>query len=114
MAPAVLAAIDLGSPSQASQPQGLNQQALSFVGSVFVRVTNAAVDQALAHLKQSVGRYANYLDVAALASTDDVLSLLDAGAAKVFVTRQQLDALLAAHVDQDRIVLYCQEAPRPR
>jgi phosphoribosyl-ATP pyrophosphohydrolase/phosphoribosyl-AMP cyclohydrolase/histidinol dehydrogenase len=106
MAPAVLAAIDLGSPSQASQPQGLNQQALSFVGSVFVRVTNAAVDQALAHLKQSVGRYANYLDVAALASTDDVLSLLDAGAAKVFVTRQQLDALLAAHVDQDRIVLY--------
>jgi phosphoribosyl-ATP pyrophosphohydrolase/phosphoribosyl-AMP cyclohydrolase/histidinol dehydrogenase len=106
MAPAVLAAIDLGSPSQASQPQGLNQQALSFVGSVFVRVTNAAVDQALAHLKQSVGRYANYLDVAALASIDDVLSLLDAGAAKVFVTRQQLDALLAAHVDQDRIVLY--------
>jgi phosphoribosyl-ATP pyrophosphohydrolase/phosphoribosyl-AMP cyclohydrolase/histidinol dehydrogenase len=105
MAPAVLAAIDLGSASQTSQAQGLDAQALSFVGNVFVRVTDEAVDQALAHLQQSVGRYANYLGVASLTSTDDILSLLDAGAAKVFVTRQQLDALKAAHVDQDRIVL---------
>jgi phosphoribosyl-ATP pyrophosphohydrolase/phosphoribosyl-AMP cyclohydrolase/histidinol dehydrogenase len=105
MAPAVLAAIDLDSASQTSQAQGLDAQALSFVGNVFVRVTDEAVDQALAHLQQSVGRYANYLGVASLTSTDDILSLLDAGAAKVFVTRQQLDALKAAHVDQDRIVL---------
>jgi phosphoribosyl-ATP pyrophosphohydrolase/phosphoribosyl-AMP cyclohydrolase/histidinol dehydrogenase len=105
MAPTVLAAIDLGSAPQTSQSQGLDQQALSFVGNVFVRVTNETVDQALAHLQQSVGRYANYLGVASITSNDDVLSLLDAGAAKVFVTRQQLDALKAAHVDQDRIVL---------
>jgi phosphoribosyl-ATP pyrophosphohydrolase/phosphoribosyl-AMP cyclohydrolase/histidinol dehydrogenase len=105
MAPAVLAAIDLGSASQPSQAQGLDPQALSFVGNVFVRVTDETVDQALAHLQQSVGRYANYVGVASLAATDDILSLLDAGAAKVFVTRQQLDALKAAHVDQDRIVL---------
>jgi phosphoribosyl-ATP pyrophosphohydrolase/phosphoribosyl-AMP cyclohydrolase/histidinol dehydrogenase len=105
MAPTVLAAIDLDSTSQTSQSQGLDQQALSFVGNVFVRVTNETVDQALAHLQQSVGRYANYLGVASITSNDDVLSLLDAGAAKVFVTRQQLDALKAAHVDQDRIVL---------
>jgi phosphoribosyl-ATP pyrophosphohydrolase/phosphoribosyl-AMP cyclohydrolase/histidinol dehydrogenase len=105
MAPAVLAAIDLGSASQTPQAQGLDPQALSFVGNVFVRVTDETVDQALAHLQQSVGRYANYLGVASLTATDDILSLLDAGAAKVFVTRQQLDALKAAHVDQDRIVL---------
>jgi len=103
MAPALLAAIDLG--SQATPSQGLNQQALSYVGSVFVRVTDETVDQALVHLQQSVGRYANYLGVAALASIDDVLSLLDAGAAKVFVTRHQLDALKAQNIDQDRIVL---------
>nr|ABL63162.1 tri-functional histidine biosynthesis protein [Parastagonospora avenae f. sp. tritici] len=103
MAPTLLAAIDLGSQSNVSQ--GLDQQALSFVGSVFVRVTDETVDQALAHLQQSVGRYSNYLGVAALTSTDDILSLLDAGAAKVFVTRQQLNALKSLNIDQDRIVL---------
>nr|ABL63166.1 tri-functional histidine biosynthesis protein [Parastagonospora avenae f. sp. tritici] len=103
MAPTLLAAIDLVSQSNASQ--GLNQQALSFVGSVFVRVTDETVDQALAHLQQSVGRYSNYLGVATLTSTDDILSLLDAGAAKVFVTRHQLDALKSLNIDQDRIVL---------
>jgi phosphoribosyl-ATP pyrophosphohydrolase/phosphoribosyl-AMP cyclohydrolase/histidinol dehydrogenase len=103
MAPTLLAAIDLSRDSIASP--GLNQQALSFVGSVFVKVANDTVDQTLAHLQQSVGRYANYLGVAALSSIDDVLSLLDAGAAKVFVTRPQLDALIARNIDQDRIVL---------
>nr|ABM67562.1 histidine biosynthesis trifunctional protein [Parastagonospora nodorum] len=103
MAPTLLAAIDLGSQSNASQ--GLDEQALSFVGSVFVRVTDETVDQALAHLQQSVGRYSNYLGVATLTSTDDILSLLDAGAAKVFVTRQQLDTLKSLNIDQDRIVL---------
>jgi phosphoribosyl-ATP pyrophosphohydrolase/phosphoribosyl-AMP cyclohydrolase/histidinol dehydrogenase len=103
MAPALLAAIDLSTQTQTSQ--GLNQQALSFVGAVFVRVTDQTVDQTLTHLQQSVGRYSNYLGVAALSSTDDILSLLDAGAAKVFVTRQQLDALKSLNIDQDRIVL---------
>jgi phosphoribosyl-ATP pyrophosphohydrolase/phosphoribosyl-AMP cyclohydrolase/histidinol dehydrogenase len=103
MAPSLLAAIDLDSQSNASQ--GLNQEALSFIGSVFVRVTDETVDQALAHLQKSVGRFSNYLGVASLTSTDDVLSLLDAGAAKVFVTRHQLDALKSLKIDQDRIVL---------
>ncbi|KAL5120413.1 trifunctional histidinol dehydrogenase [Pleosporales sp. CAS-2024a] len=103
MAPSLIAAIDLR--SHASPSQGLDQQALSFLGSVFVPVTDDTVDQALAHLQQSVGRYANYLDVATLTSTDHVLSLLDAGAAKVFVTRHQLDALRSLNIDQDRIVL---------
>ncbi|KAH7079934.1 histidine biosynthesis trifunctional protein [Paraphoma chrysanthemicola] len=103
MAPPLVAAIDLNSYAQPSQ--GLNPQALSYVGNVFVRVTDESVDQALAHLQQSVGRYSNSLGVASISSIDDVLSLLDAGAAKVFVTRQQLDALLALKIDQDRIVL---------
>tara|TARA_R110002003_G_scaffold228_12_gene16676 strand:+ start:5956 stop:8451 length:2496 start_codon:yes stop_codon:yes gene_type:complete len=103
MAPALVAAIDLNSHSQPAQ--GLNQQALSYIGNVFVRVTDETVDQALSHLQQSVGRYSNFLGVAALSSIDDILSLLDAGAAKVFVTRQQLDALKALDIDQDRIVL---------
>ncbi|KAF2656133.1 tri-functional histidine biosynthesis protein [Lophiostoma macrostomum CBS 122681] len=103
MPPALLASIDLANNTAPSR--GLDAQALSFIGKVFVRVTPDTVDQTLAHLQQSVGRYANYLGVASLSSIDDVVSLLDAGAAKVFVTRQQLDQLLSLQIDQNRLVL---------
>ncbi|RYO33814.1 Histidine biosynthesis trifunctional protein [Alternaria arborescens] len=103
MAPNLVAAIDLATYTKPTQ--GLDVQALSFIGNVFVRVTDETIDQALAHLKQSVGRFANYLDVASITSIDDIVSLLDAGAAKVFVTRQQLDELKNLKIDQDRIVL---------
>jgi phosphoribosyl-ATP pyrophosphohydrolase/phosphoribosyl-AMP cyclohydrolase/histidinol dehydrogenase len=103
MAPALLASIDLATYTQSTQ--GLNPQALAFVGHVFARVTPDLVDTALAHLQQSVGHYSNYLSVGSLTSIDDVVSLLDAGAAKVFVSRAQLDQLLALKVEQDRLVL---------
>lgn len=103
MAPALLASIDLATLNQPSQ--GLDQKALTYVGNVHLTVTPANVDETLVHLQQSVGRYANFLDVASLESPDDIISLLDAGAAKVFVTRQQLDQLLARNISQDRLVL---------
>ena len=87
MAPNLVAAIDLATYTKSTQ--GLDVQELSFVGNVFVRVTDETIDETLSHLKQSVGRFANYLGVASITSIDDVVSLLDAGAAKVFVTRQQ-------------------------
>jgi phosphoribosyl-ATP pyrophosphohydrolase/phosphoribosyl-AMP cyclohydrolase/histidinol dehydrogenase len=103
MAPALLASIDLASFNHPSQ--GLDERVLSYIGNVFLRVTPEIVDQALAHLQQSVGRYANYLNVTPLETLEDIVSLLDAGAAKVFVTRQQLDQLLARDISQDRLVL---------
>lgn len=103
MAPALVAAIDV--VDYAKSTHGLNVQALSFVGNVFVRVIDETVDQALSHLQQSVGCFSNYLGVAAITSINDVVALLDAGAAKVFVTRQQLDELKSLKIDQDRIVL---------
>lgn len=103
MPPALLASIDIASFQNSTQ--GLNTEALSFVGNVFVRVNSDTVDETLLHLQRSVGRFDNYLGVTSITSIDDVLSLLDAGAAKVFVTRQQLDQLLALKIDQDRLVL---------
>lgn len=103
MAPALIAAIDLN--KHAEPTKGLDSQALSFVGNVFVTVADETVDQALSHLQQSVGRFANYISVASLSSTDDVISLLDAGAVKVFVTRLQLNELLSRKIDQNRLVL---------
>jgi phosphoribosyl-ATP pyrophosphohydrolase/phosphoribosyl-AMP cyclohydrolase/histidinol dehydrogenase len=103
MAPALLAAIDL--PTYSQSTRGLDAQALTFVGAVFTRVTDDAVDQTLSHLQKSVGRFSNYLRVDSLTSTNDIISLLDAGAAKVFVTRTQLDELKTLNIDQDRLVL---------
>lgn len=103
MAPPLLAAIDLQTYQQPTQ--GLNPHQLSYIGNVFARVTSETIDDALTHLQQSVGRYTNYLAVASLEAIDDVISLLNAGAAKVFVTRQQLSQLLEKGIDQDRIVL---------
>ncbi|KAF2751109.1 histidine biosynthesis trifunctional protein [Sporormia fimetaria CBS 119925] len=103
MAPALLVSIDLATYSKSTQ--GLQSSALSYIGNVFTNVTPETVDLALTHLQQSVGRYANYLGVTSLTSIDDVISLLDAGAAKVFVTRSQLDELLSRKISQDRLVL---------
>jgi phosphoribosyl-ATP pyrophosphohydrolase/phosphoribosyl-AMP cyclohydrolase/histidinol dehydrogenase len=103
MAPTLLAAIDL--PTYSQSTRGLDAQALTFVGAVFTRVTDDAVDQTLSHLQKSVGRFSNYLRVDSLTSTNDIISLLDAGAAKVFVTRTQLDELKTLNIDQDRLVL---------
>ncbi|KAF2189180.1 tri-functional histidine biosynthesis protein [Zopfia rhizophila CBS 207.26] len=103
MAPTLLAAIDLANYTKSTQ--GLNPQALSFIGNVFARVTPETVDDALLHLQETVGRYSTYLGVATLPSINDVVSLLDTGAAKVFITRQQLDQLLDLKIDQDRLVL---------
>ncbi|KAF1851358.1 tri-functional histidine biosynthesis protein [Cucurbitaria berberidis CBS 394.84] len=103
MAPALVAAVDL--KDYTNSTQGLSYQTLSFVGNTFVRVTDESIDQALIHLQQSVGRFSNYIGVASLTSIDDIISLLDAGAAKVFVTRHQLDELKSLNINQDRIVL---------
>ncbi|KAF2450599.1 histidine biosynthesis trifunctional protein [Karstenula rhodostoma CBS 690.94] len=103
MAPPLLAAIDLLTYTQPTH--GLNPQQLSYIGNVFARVTPETVDQALTHLQHSVGRYTNYLAVTSLESIDDVVSLLDAGAAKVFVARPQLSQLLEKNISEDRIVL---------
>jgi phosphoribosyl-ATP pyrophosphohydrolase/phosphoribosyl-AMP cyclohydrolase/histidinol dehydrogenase len=103
MAPAFLASIDL--TTFPNTTQGLDANALAFIGNVHAQVTPETVDLALTHLQQSVGRYTNYLNVTSLESLDDIVSLLDAGATKVFVTRQQLDGLLARSIAQDRLVL---------
>ncbi|PVH94752.1 histidine biosynthesis trifunctional protein [Periconia macrospinosa] len=103
MAPALLAAIDLASYGQTAT-QGLTPQQLTYVSNVFARVTPETFDEALSHLQQSVGRYTNYLGATSL-TTDQIVSLLDAGAAKVFVSAEQLQPLLALNIDQDRIVL---------
>lgn len=66
-------------------PEGLSRDEISCLGSVFAEVTPGNLDNTLAFLSQHNVDFLPFLDVTQLPSKDDVLSLLDAGARKVFV-----------------------------
>jgi phosphoribosyl-ATP pyrophosphohydrolase/phosphoribosyl-AMP cyclohydrolase/histidinol dehydrogenase len=103
MASAFLTAIDLA--SNANPASGSDLKALGLVGHVFTKVDPAAIDNAFLYLQRTIGLVSTYFDVTSLSSIDEVVSLLDSGAAKVFVTRPQLDQLVSAQIDQVRLVL---------
>lgn len=66
-------------------PEGLSRDEISCLGSVFAEVTPDNLDKTLEFLSQHNVDFLPFLDVTQLPSKDDVLSLLDAGARKVFV-----------------------------
>lgn len=71
-------------------PEGLSRDEISCLGSVFTEVNADNLDQTLAFLSQHNVDFLPFLDVTQLQSKDDVLSLLDAGARKVFVKPDSL------------------------
>ncbi|KAH8766788.1 histidinol dehydrogenase-domain-containing protein [Diaporthe sp. PMI_573] len=71
-------------------PEGLNRDEISCLGSVFAEVTPETLDETLTFLSQHNVDFLPFLDATRLESRDDVLSLLDAGARKVFVKPQNL------------------------
>lgn len=92
--------------SYTSPTQGLDAQALAFVGAVFTTVTPANIDDAFVYLRETFGVFATHFDASSLEDVSDLVSLLDAGAAKVFVTQAQLQQLRTIqNIDLDRIIL---------
>jgi hypothetical protein len=86
--PPFLAAIDLATYTGDGQIDHAKE--LAYTGGLFAQATAATLDQAFALLKETVARIPIYLDVSALEEQQDVVDLLDAGAAKVFVSSTQL------------------------
>lgn len=104
MSTPLLASIDID--TYVSNTQGLNPKQLSYINHVFAPVTPPNVENAFLYLQQTTGLYSSYFDVTALADIKDVVSLLDSGAKKVFVSKEQLEALKSTpNIDIDRIVL---------
>jgi phosphoribosyl-ATP pyrophosphohydrolase/phosphoribosyl-AMP cyclohydrolase/histidinol dehydrogenase len=104
MSTPLLASIDIS--SYASSTAGLTPKQLAYLHHVFASVNPANLEETFVYLQQTVGVYASYLDVTAVPELADVVSLLDAGARKVFVSREQLEGLKnTPNVDVDRIVL---------
>jgi phosphoribosyl-ATP pyrophosphohydrolase/phosphoribosyl-AMP cyclohydrolase/histidinol dehydrogenase len=98
-----LPAIDLAQGLNAST--GLSAASLGHFGAVYAVATQQTIDAAFDHLKQTAAHFGTYFDVTKLESTDDILSLLDAGAVKVFVSSEQLKNIQTKNVDASRLVL---------
>jgi phosphoribosyl-ATP pyrophosphohydrolase/phosphoribosyl-AMP cyclohydrolase/histidinol dehydrogenase len=104
MSTSLLPAIDIATYTQTTA--GLNPRALSYIRTVFAAVTPSTLDNAFLYLQQTVGILATHFDVTLLTTTEDLVSLLDSGVAKVFVNREQLAQLQAVkNLDLDRVVL---------
>jgi phosphoribosyl-ATP pyrophosphohydrolase/phosphoribosyl-AMP cyclohydrolase/histidinol dehydrogenase len=105
MSTSLLPAIDIATYTQITV--GLNPRALSYVRNVFAAITPSTLDSAFLYLQQTVGILTTHFDVTTIATIEDIVSLLDSGAGKVFVNREQLAQLRAVkNLDLDRVVLH--------
>jgi phosphoribosyl-ATP pyrophosphohydrolase / phosphoribosyl-AMP cyclohydrolase / histidinol dehydrogenase len=104
MSVALLPSINLG--TYAGPANGLSPSSLNHIGCAFFPTAPETLDTTFAYLRQTVGVIATHLDVTLLHTVEDIVSLLDAGAAKVIVNREQLDELeKLEYLDLDRVVL---------
>ncbi|KAL2021411.1 hypothetical protein VTK56DRAFT_7164 [Thermocarpiscus australiensis] len=72
------------------EKEGLNREEVSCLGCVFFEVAPQTLDKILRFLGRHNTEFQSFFDVTRLESRDDVVSLLDAGARKVFVRPEQL------------------------
>ena len=98
-----LAAIDLSSYSGISQLP----KELAHAGGIFAVISAGNVEKVFQLLKDTVGCHSVHLEVSNVQSQEDVVDLLDAGAAKVFVSSSQASGFdKVPNLDVSRVV-YC-------
>jgi len=86
-----LPSVDLSNGPTESK-EGLNRNQLSYLGCVYFSATKETVDTLLHFLQKHIGTEA-YVNVTSIDSTDDLVSILDAGARKIFVNASQFEFL---------------------
>ena len=77
-------------PGLGGEKEGLNREEVSCLGCVFFEVTPQTLDKVLSFLGRHNTEFQPFFDVTNLESRDDIISILDAGARKVFVRPEQL------------------------
>jgi phosphoribosyl-ATP pyrophosphohydrolase/phosphoribosyl-AMP cyclohydrolase/histidinol dehydrogenase len=77
-------------PGLGGEKEGLNREEVSCLGCVFFEVAPQTLDKILRFLGRHNTEFQPFFDVTRLESRDDVITLLDAGARKVFVRPEQL------------------------
>ncbi|KAL8722160.1 MAG: hypothetical protein Q9225_001304 [Loekoesia sp. 1 TL-2023] len=112
-----LISVDLDNPD--ASPQGdLHLKTISYLGQAFINVLPSQFDAAVQFLKNHFGDVQICFDATALSNTLDLIKLLDNGAARVFVTHQQLKDIVREDLLEDlsRLVLsidpsFCEKDP---
>lgn len=94
-----LPSIDLDNGASELQ-EGLKSNQLSYLGCAHLAAANSTVDTLLQYLQRNISIEA-YVDVTEVGSVEDVVSILDAGARKVFATSAQLETV---KIYGDRVV----------
>ena len=94
-----LPSVDLDKGSSESK-EGLKRNQLSYLGCVHFAATTSTVDTLLQFLQRHVLIEA-YVDVTEIESAEDIVTILDAGARKVFATAAQIKSL---KIYGDRVV----------
>ena len=93
-------------PSVANLNDALKNPLIARTGAVFSQVSLDNLDSTIESLGQIAIRLQVYLDATAVTSTDDVVSLLDAGVSKIVINFEQLGLLEKVDtIDQDRLIL---------
>ncbi|KAK4164129.1 histidinol dehydrogenase-domain-containing protein [Cladorrhinum sp. PSN259] len=77
-------------PGLGGEKEGLNREEVSCLGCVFFEVTPQVFEKILRFLQRHNTEFQPFFDVTRLESRDDIVTLLDAGARKVFVRPEQL------------------------
>ncbi|GKZ79459.1 trifunctional histidinol dehydrogenase [Aspergillus niger] len=104
MATPLLVSYDPASPSS-----GLSLKQIAYFGRVLVKVSSLA--QAEDFLKRNFRLLDVYVDATAITSTGDLVDILNAGAAKIFISLTQLTALSQEQsVPSSRLVVYAAES----
>lgn len=91
--------VDLATPPSADSP-GFTRKQLSYLGCVHFTATDSNIDQLMIFLQRHVSIEA-YVDVSGISAEEDIITILDSGAKKVFVTTTQLAGLTKF---EDRVV----------
>ena len=73
---------------------GLALKTISYLHRVHITATPETQQDAIAFLRKNFNYYTTYCDCTALESLEDILSLLNNGCAKVFVTSRQMKAIV--------------------
>jgi phosphoribosyl-ATP pyrophosphohydrolase/phosphoribosyl-AMP cyclohydrolase/histidinol dehydrogenase len=104
MATPFLVSYDPSSPTS-----GLDLKQIAYFGRVLIKVANLA--EAEDFLRRNFRLLDVYVDATAVASTGDLVDILNAGAAKIFISFDQLAALCQEQpVPSSRIVVYASES----
>ncbi|KAL4986750.1 histidinol dehydrogenase-domain-containing protein [Aspergillus falconensis] len=84
---------------------GLSLQQIAYFGRVLIKATDLA--QAETFIRQNFRLLDIYVDATGISSTDDLVDILNAGAAKIFISLSQLNALSEEQsVPSSRLVVY--------